>query len=112
MEVFAAPILNECSENADEPIVRAAEKVLVSASDVIGRSWKKLLWDASYVLCPTQSYHMHITQYFSNHFRDPMLYEMIRHFRYHNSHKSGKGGYIQCTLTLLQSVDCTRAGVP
>lgn len=69
--VFVRQTLNEETYIIEEAYVQDAAMKLVPAVDIIINGQRKLLWDASHDLCPTQSFPAHITHSLSNHFWDP-----------------------------------------
>lgn len=110
MEVLGRPILNSQLDIVGEANLQAAGKVLVSATVDISTRRKKLLWDCPRGLCPTKPNPAHNTHFFSNHFIDPSLNEMGRHFRKHSGLKSRKLFNTMDEETLL-AVDTERSGV-
>lgn len=61
---------------------------------------KRMLKDVLLEMCTRAPFPAHITNFFSYCFRDPLLHEMEKHFRYHSGQKSGKGESIQQTEKL------------
>lgn len=110
VEVSTRSIVNAQLYIIDDADVQAPGKVSVSATDGISARQEQILGNSWSRLCPAKSSRVHIAPSLSNHFRDPLLYDMDMRKALLQSQEPGKwrGWFYKLDADDLMLLDCGR----